>query len=170
MPLINNVSSGIPRTGMNNISDHNLTDIDITLIMNNFNGHSLPSRAVDSYWWKYVYLLLVNRLGSLSLPRKSVSRLTNGNPYVPQVPGYLKPISSYILRNASGFWKYCKTGVGWIFISLKSHLFIKNNIAWNQKYDIMCFSLNNVFLIDPKNDDCAEEKHAHRLFVLRFGP
>ena len=34
-------------------------------------------RAVVSYWRKYVHELLVNRLGGLSLPRKSVVRLTD---------------------------------------------------------------------------------------------
>ena len=34
-------------------------------------------RAVVSYWRKYVHEVLVNRLGGLSLPRKSVVRLTN---------------------------------------------------------------------------------------------
>ena len=34
-------------------------------------------RAVVSYWRKYVHKVLVNRLGSLSLPRKSVVRLTD---------------------------------------------------------------------------------------------
>ena len=33
-------------------------------------------RAVVSYWQKYVHEVLVNRLGGLSLPRKSVVRLT----------------------------------------------------------------------------------------------
>ena len=33
--------------------------------------------GVVSYWWKYVYEVLVNRLGGLSLPRKSVVRLTD---------------------------------------------------------------------------------------------
>ena len=33
--------------------------------------------AVDSYWRKYVHEVLVNRLGGLSLPRKSVVRLTD---------------------------------------------------------------------------------------------
>ena len=32
--------------------------------------------AVVSYWRKYVHKVLVNRLGDLSLPRKSVVRLT----------------------------------------------------------------------------------------------
>ena len=43
-------------------------------------GH-IPSafsrRAVVSYWRKYVHEVLVNRLGGLSLPRKSVVRLTD---------------------------------------------------------------------------------------------
>ena len=34
-------------------------------------------RAVVSYWRKYVYEVLGNRLGGLSLPRKSVVRLTD---------------------------------------------------------------------------------------------
>ena len=32
---------------------------------------------VVSYWQKYVHKVLVNRLGGLSLPRKSVVRLTD---------------------------------------------------------------------------------------------
>ena len=39
---------------------------------------SADSRGVDvSYWRKYVHEVLVNRLGGLSLPRKSVVRLTD---------------------------------------------------------------------------------------------
>ena len=34
-------------------------------------------RAVVSYWRKYVHEVLVNRLGGLSLPRKTVVRLTD---------------------------------------------------------------------------------------------
>ena len=34
-------------------------------------------RAVVSYWRKYVHEVLVNRLGGLSLPRKSVVRLSD---------------------------------------------------------------------------------------------
>ena len=34
-------------------------------------------RAVVSYWRKYVHKVLVNRFGGLSLPRKSVVRLTD---------------------------------------------------------------------------------------------
>ena len=34
-------------------------------------------RAVVSYWRKYVHEVLVNRLGGLSLPSKSVVRLTD---------------------------------------------------------------------------------------------
>ena len=39
--------------------------------------HTLSRRAVVSYWRKYVHEVLVNRLGGLSLPRKSVVRLTD---------------------------------------------------------------------------------------------
>ena len=38
---------------------------------------ALSRRAVVSYWRKYVHEVLVNRLGGLSLPRKSVVRLTD---------------------------------------------------------------------------------------------
>ena len=57
-------------------------------------GHEIISTAIlslpliqVSYWRKDVHLILVNRLGSLS--RNSVVWLTDGSPYVPQVPGYL---------------------------------------------------------------------------------
>ena len=36
-----------------------------------------PRRAVVSYSRKYVHEVMVNRLGGLSLPRKSVARLTD---------------------------------------------------------------------------------------------
>ena len=35
------------------------------------------SRAIVSYWWKYVHYVLVNLLGGLSLTRNGVSRLTD---------------------------------------------------------------------------------------------
>ena len=38
---------------------------------------SAIGRAPVSYWRKYVHEVLVNRLGGLSLPRKSVVRLTD---------------------------------------------------------------------------------------------
>ena len=38
---------------------------------------AFPRRAVVSYWRKDVREVLVNRLGGLSLPRKSVVRLTD---------------------------------------------------------------------------------------------
>ena len=45
---------------------------------NQYFVHTLsPRRAVVSYWRKYVHEVLVNRLGGLSLPRKSVVRLTD---------------------------------------------------------------------------------------------
>ena len=40
------------------------------------NPHLL-ARAVVSYWRKNVHEVLINRLGGLSLPRKSVVRLTD---------------------------------------------------------------------------------------------
>ena len=50
-------------------------------VLDGFKDGSFPSafsrRAVVSYWRKYVHEVLVNRLGGLSLPRKSVVRLTD---------------------------------------------------------------------------------------------
>ena len=40
-------------------------------------GGGFSRRAIVSYWRKYVHEVLVNRLGGLSLPRKSVVRLTD---------------------------------------------------------------------------------------------
>ena len=42
-----------------------------------FSFHFLKKGRVVSYWQKYVHEVLVNRLGGLSLPRKSVVRLTD---------------------------------------------------------------------------------------------
>ena len=42
-----------------------------------FRFSAFSRRAVVSYWGKYVHEVLVNRLGGLSLPRKSVVRLTD---------------------------------------------------------------------------------------------
>ena len=39
--------------------------------------YAFSRRAVVSYWRKYVHEVLVNRLGGLSLPRKSVVRLND---------------------------------------------------------------------------------------------
>ena len=54
---------------------------DLLLISNHDSHIEDPSafsrRAVVSYWRKYVHEVLVNRLGGLSLPRKSVVRLTD---------------------------------------------------------------------------------------------
>ena len=52
------------------------------MLANNEDSDQMPhyadSRgAVVSYWRKYVHEVLVNRLGGLSLPRKSVVRLTD---------------------------------------------------------------------------------------------
>ena len=45
---------------------------------NNFVSPSAESRSVIvTYWRKYLHEVLVNSLGSLSLPRKSVVRLTD---------------------------------------------------------------------------------------------
>ena len=43
----------------------------------NVSPSAFSRRAVVSYWRKYVHEVLVNRLGGLSLPRKSVVRLTD---------------------------------------------------------------------------------------------
>ena len=42
-----------------------------------FSSSADSRRAVVSYWRKYVHEVLLNRFGGLSLPRKSVVRLTD---------------------------------------------------------------------------------------------
>ena len=42
-----------------------------------FTQHHRTTRPPPSYWRKYVHEVLVNHLGGLSLPRKSVVRLTD---------------------------------------------------------------------------------------------
>ena len=57
-------------------------------------------RAVVSYWRKYVHEVLVNRLGGLSLPRKSVIRLTDRPDMTLDVYRGRKTITQ---RNANSF-------------------------------------------------------------------
>ena len=52
-------------------------------------------RAVVSYWRKYLHEVLVNRLGGLSLPRKSVVRLTD-RPDMTSGPGCSKLTTSLV--------------------------------------------------------------------------
>ena len=48
------------------------------ILLKSYHALTLVSRrAVVSYWRKYVHEVLINRLGGLSLPRKSVVRLTD---------------------------------------------------------------------------------------------
>ena len=46
-------------------------------VLGSIPGLATYFRAVVSYWRKYVHEVLVNRLGGLSLPRKSVVRSTD---------------------------------------------------------------------------------------------
>ena len=73
------------------------------------------------------------------------------------------------LRTARGFLKYCKKGGGGGFLAFKSHIICASKKSCMKiKVDIVCFSLNSIFLIDPKNDDCAEEKDVHGLLLFFF--
>ena len=51
--------------------------VEYASILDESDADSDARRAVVSYWRKYVHEVLVNRLGGLSLPRKSVVRLTD---------------------------------------------------------------------------------------------
>ena len=52
------------------------------------------------------------------------------------------------------------------FLALKSHIICSSKTSCMEtKAVIVCFYLNSVFLIDPKNDDCADEKNALPLNV-----
>ena len=73
----------------------------------------------------------------------------------------------YILRTARAFWNCCKNGGGNEHLALESHLIHSSIISsMKTKVDINCFFQNSVFLIGPKNDDCAEEKPACGHFFL----
>ena len=62
----------------NDIKVHGYTWVRYPVWQHTFVSPSAFSRrAVVSYWRKYVHEVLVNRLGDLSLPRKSVVRLTD---------------------------------------------------------------------------------------------
>ena len=54
-----------------------LTVLFIVMIVTVNCPSAFSRRAVVSYWRKYVHEVLVNRLGGLSLPKKSVVRLTD---------------------------------------------------------------------------------------------
>ena len=59
------------------------TDNPITIVRFDYRRGTKRSTSISphhlngSYWRKYVHEVLVNRLGGLSLPRKSVVRLTD---------------------------------------------------------------------------------------------
>ena len=57
---------GVSRTCFHSVGQHTFVS-----------PSAFSRRAVVSYWRKYVHEVLVNRLGCLSLPRKSVVRLTD---------------------------------------------------------------------------------------------
>ena len=74
-------------------------------------------RAVVSYWQKYVYIVPVNCLGGLSLPRKSVVRLTDrpdmtldvycgGKTTIQQQQHHLKPYCTQKGQNCIQFWPF----------------------------------------------------------------
>ena len=63
---------------LNKILDQYLSSYHCPVWQHTFVSPSAFSRrAVVSYWRKYVHEVLVNRLGGLSLSRKSVVRLTD---------------------------------------------------------------------------------------------
>ena len=77
-----------------------------------------------------------------------------------------------ILRTARKFWNCCKNGSEGEHLALECYL-IHSSIIYSMKtiVDLNCFFRNSVFLIGPKNDDCAEEKPARGFyfcFILFF--
>ena len=69
------------------------------------------------------------------------------------------------------FGSIAKKGVGSGFLDLKNHIICSSKKSCMEtKADKVCFSLNSVFLIDPKNDDCAGEKDAHGFPFFSFFP
>ena len=81
---------------------------------------------------------------------------------------------THILRTARGFWRYCKKGGGDGFLALKSHIICSSKKScMKTKADIVCFSLNSVFLIEKKKRTTAQRKKMRTdfffFFFLRFG-
>ena len=74
---------------------------------NHSSGHSLPiadsSKAVVSYWQKDVHQVLVNCLG-LSLPRKSVVRLTDHLVMTIVVDWDVKPLNKHTNKQYCSIW------------------------------------------------------------------
>ena len=69
-------------------------------------------RAVVSYWRKYVHEVLVNRLGGLSLPRKSVVRLTDRPDMTLDVyRGRKTPIQQHLANNNQMSYPFGACGV-----------------------------------------------------------
>ena len=74
-----------------------------------------PRGAVVSYWWKYVHEVLGNRLGGLSLPRKSVVRLTDSHDMTLDV---YRGINQQ--HNNNNKWKKLRGQIGLSFPSIQS--------------------------------------------------
>ena len=56
-------------------------------------------------------------------------------------------------------------------MDFESHLICLSKAScMKTKVDIECFTLNSVFLIGPKHDDCAEEEDAHGLSLFLSSP
>ena len=81
--LVNRLGSlSLPRKSVVRLTDRHEMTLDVyrrrkTTIQQQQQQSADSRRAVVSYWLKYVLEVLVNRLGGLSLPRKSVVRLTD---------------------------------------------------------------------------------------------
>ena len=74
----------MPSQGDNKEKQHTKYSVKCIRLYKFFTGNILSfllplfsRRAVVSYWRKYMHEVLLNRLGGLSLPRKSVVRLTD---------------------------------------------------------------------------------------------
>ena len=65
-----------PHSAVGSVSDSRVRGPGFSIQPHTFVSPSADSRrAVVSYWRKYMHKVLVNRLGGLGLPRKSVVRL-----------------------------------------------------------------------------------------------
>ena len=69
---------------------------------------AFSKRAVVSYWQKYVHEALVNRLGGLSLPRKSVVRLTDRPDMTLDVYCGRKTTLQQCNNNNDSMWNVCE--------------------------------------------------------------
>ena len=79
-----------------------------------------------------------------------------------------QPMTLISLGLPEEFGSIAKKGVGVDFLALKSHICSSKKSCMKTKVDIVCFSLNSVFLIDPKKWRLRKGKRCTGFFFFFF--